>query len=239
MPRLLLRNSMQIEADLSNHSFFFGIPAYDGLVVIQCVRGMLETATKLSQLGVPHMWNVISGGALIDNNRNVITKEFLDSPCDILIWIDADISFSWEQMERLLVLATKYPVVCGSYCSRQDPPKFMVKLGDLELNEDGVMPIDHVGMGFMAVQRQVFDKIPVEVYADNKDRNLKAYHRMVIKDGIYTGEDVYFLQLCKEHGFQPYVDPGIELGHMGYKEFNTPFRALIEKLTNTELDKTE
>mgnify|MGYP001002751291 CR=1 FL=1 len=218
-----------MEADLSKENFFFGIPCYDGLIHINTMVGLIDTVNNLHTLGVPHSINAVTGGALIDLNRNDIVDKFLKSDATILVFIDADISFTWEQMQRLLVYSTQYELICGSYPTRTEPCRFLVKPSKPELNEDGLLPIDHIGMGFVAIHRNVFNKLTPETYDTDTQKQQKAYFRLTIENGMYVGEDIYFFRRCKEKGIQAYVDPGIELGHIGLKTFNTPFHFALNK----------
>lgn len=222
------QNTRQV--DLADHSYYFAVPAYDGLLNLETVGGIVGTVAQLSRFGISNQTCLLRGGTLIDMARNQITNGFLKSEADTLIFIDSDIAFDWDAMKRLLAFSCKYPVVAGAYQKRADPPEFPIKV-DGPLNEDGLLPVSGVGLGFCAIKRSVFetlDKFNPVMY-DNKDGGgwQAAYFRSVQEEGRYIGEDIYFFRKCKEAGIQPMIDPGIELGHIGPKVFNIPFRLAV------------
>lgn len=220
---------MSLVADFSKHNYFFVMPCYDGKVCSETTVSLLETSGKLGQMNVSHQFRLIRSGALIDAVRNELVHYFLHhTNADTIILIDSDISFTFEDIERLLVFSEHYPIVCGSYTSKTEPASFVVTVADNKLNEHGLLPINAIGAGFVAIQRKVFDQLNVDSYKDKKlGTNVKAFFRLLIENGQYIGEDIYFFNKCVEAGFQPMLDPEIKLGHIGIKEYNTPFKAVL------------
>lgn len=221
----------ETRVDLSKHSYFFAMPCYGGMLHIETVGGMISTATNLTKHGINNKTCLLHGGTLIDMARNQITLAFLKSDCDTLVFLDSDIHFDWNAMMRLLAFNCKYPLVTGAYQQRTDPPTFPIKV-DGPINEDGLMPISGIGLGFCAIKRSVFEALDQHnpITYDNKDGGglTKAYFRCEQRDGKFIGEDIYFFQKCKEAGIQPMLDPYIELGHIGMKNYNVPFHKAID-----------
>lgn len=216
-------------ADLTQHSYFFAMPCYDGLMNVETVGGLLHVMQELTKSGIRNSHYLVRGGTIIDLARNAIVRKFLESGCDTLVCLDSDIAFDFNAMLRLLAFNCKYPVVSGAYCYRADPPKFTVTV-EGPRNEDGLIPISSVGFGFTAIKRHVFealDKLNPEKYND-EGASTTAYFRMPIQNGKYIGEDVYFFRKCIEAGITPMLDPMIEIGHIGPKVFNTPFRLALD-----------
>lgn len=205
------------------------MPCYDGKVCSETAVSMLETGSNLGLLNVSHQFKLIRSGALIDAVRNELVHSFLhESTADTLIFIDSDIVFTWADMQRLLVFSKHYPIISGAYQSKTEPAEFIVTVADNKLNEHGLLPVDALGIGFTAINRYVFDTLDVDTYHDPKhSRTLKAFFRLLIENGTYTGEDIYFFNKCKEAGFQPMLDPEIQLGHMGIKEYKVPFKHVL------------
>jgi hypothetical protein len=78
----------------------------------------------------------------------------------------------------------------------------------------------------------VFDtlKKTTEVYKDpHNGTEVAAFYRIVIKDGLYVGEDIHFFNEAKKAGFQAYLDPNINLAHTGLKTFDTPLSKVLFK----------
>jgi hypothetical protein len=230
---------MQIETDLLKHKYMIAMPCYAGQMAVKTALSLSDTIHNLTKRGIHHVTAVITNGTLIDTARNELADTFLNSDCDTLICIDADMVWEWDAIKRLMVYSGHNPIVVGSYPLKTDSPKFIVGLEDYTFTEDGLLPIKHAGFGFVAIQKQVFEKLaPVTIsYHDKaKNKDFKAFFRIVIEDGLYVGEDVYFFHQAIKQGFQPMLDPMIVLGHVGTKVYDTPFHlALTEKLQSGEL----
>lgn len=223
---------MSIEIDLSRSKYCFAIPAYDGKLCLETHTSMLNTTNKLTQMGVP--WCAISlrGCALVDSARNQLFHKFLhETDADILVFIDADISWDWESMERLLVWSNLYPCIAGVYCSRIDPPKFTVNVVKQKLNEHGLLQIEGVGLGFTAITRSALEYLNVPQYEDKAyDKPLKQFCKVGLRNGKYIGEDIDFFMTLHEQGIPSYADPGIELKHHGNKTYSYQFKDYISEI---------
>jgi hypothetical protein len=224
-----------VEANLAEHTYFFAIPAYDGKVCAETCTSLLGVSGFLGFNQIVHQIKVIRSGALIDLVRNDLFHSFLnESTADTLILIDSDISFDWQSAQRLLVFSHHYPIVCGSYQSKNENIEFVVNPSSRKLNEDDLLPIDSIGMGFVAIQRQaLLDMQPfLETYIDKKNsRTVHAYCLSGIQpDKSYVGEDIYFFDRAREAGIQPMLDPYIELGHVGIKHYTVPFKNVLHKI---------
>lgn len=234
--------SNQIGANLGEHKFMFAIPCYDGKVQAETALSCVVVSGKLSKQGIPHGFNLIRGGALIDAVRNEIVYRFMnETDCDILVCIDSDIEFDWESMERLLVFACHYPIVAGAYPNRTDPPKFIVNALEDEpkYNEHGLVAIKGLGFGFVAIQRKVFEEMAktTPVYIDQvANRTVHQFFKTgeLNEKGEYVGEDVYFFKKAVEAGFTPYLDPGISLKHHGSKVYDYRIMDCIDQLVKGE-----
>lgn len=80
------------------------------------------------------------------------------------------------------------------------------------LSAGGVQPVDWLAAGLMLVHRRVFEKIM-------KARPWHepfpgAFYPFFINSGP-KGEDVYFCELARAAGIQPYLDTEVRAGHIG------------------------
>ncbi len=225
-----------LKANLCEHTYSFATPAYDGKICAETTVSMLDSAANLAKGGVGYNFIIIRSGALIDSVRNEIIHKFLhETHSDTLICIDSDIVFTWEMMKRLLIYSASYPLVAGAYTSKTDTPKFIVTVTEPKLNEHGLLPVDALGFGFVAIQRKALEQMAPYLdsyYMKEFSSDVKAYFRLEIKDGQYIGEDIYFFNKAREAGIQPMLDPLIELGHIGIKQYNTPFKAVLPSVLN-------
>jgi hypothetical protein len=197
---------------------------------------MLDTSGKLTKMGVPHAFIVIRGGALIHDVRNELVHRFMNlSGCDTMICIDADIQWDWDSFLRLLVLSAHYPIVAGVYPCRTEPVKFIVNNKTDKLNEHGLLECDGVGMGFVAIQRQVFEKMEAPEY-DHKDypEPLKAFFQVGLQNRKPVGEDVWFFREAYKQGFPCMIDPAINLIHHGQKAYDYKFQDYVHQILKQE-----
>lgn len=227
---------METEADLSEHSYCFAVPCYEGKLYTETCGSLLRVCNKLSAYGIKHSFLVIRGGALIHNVRNELTHRFLhETECDTMICVDADVEFDFEAFERLATFSHHYPIVAGCYPSRTDPPTFFVNYVENKLNKDGLIPVDGTGMGFVAIQREVFNKLDVVEYRNKQyDKPIKAFFQMGIVDGESRGEDIWFFEEAHKQGITTYIDPGINLKHHGSKCYDAKLQDCIHQILTKE-----
>ena len=221
---------MELITDISKHSYFFAVPCYDGKLTVECAASLIDTMGRLSAMQITNVGGLVKGGALIDQVRNELTKNFLDSGCDTMICIDSDIQFNWEAFQRLIVLSDHYPVVCGSYTTKSDKPEFLIDVAEPILNEHGLLPINGIGMGFVAIHRDVFSKLNVPTYWNKRLGDVKAFFQTGLQKEGYVGEDIFFFKRCVEAGIQPMLDPQIALKHVGTKVYDTPFSSVLNQI---------
>lgn len=227
---------MEIKADLTSHKYAIAIPCYEGKIQTETALSLLDTSGKLVKMGIAHAHIVIRGGALIHDVRNELVHRFLHlTDCDTLICIDADIQWSWDDMLRLMVLSESYPIVAGSYPARLDPVKFIVNNTKDELNEHGLLECNGIGMGFVAIQRRVFEEMVVEDFdSDSYPEPIKYFFQVGIQNRKPVGEDVWFLRDAYKQGFPTMVDPAICLVHHGQKAYDYKFQDYVHQILRKE-----
>jgi len=171
----------------------------------------------------------------IDANRNVLAAQAQEAGVDYTIWFDADQSFPEDVILKLL--KHEKPIVSGMYfakalpyfpiifnCIDHDKEKFRHFRPIFDYPENGdLYYADMIGMGCVAIQTQVFDKIkqPFFKYQKHppdtfiKDWRFRVHHK--IQD---VSEDVWFCKQIRNAGFRIIVDPSIKCGHFSSFEVN-------------------
>jgi hypothetical protein len=143
---------------------------------------------------------------------------------DELIWIDSDIVFEPEDVERLR--SHDKPIVCGIYpkkgtralsCSLP-PDTSEVTFG----KQGGLLEIRYAAAGFLYTRRQVYADIAkaCDLPTCNQQfgRPLVPYFMpMVVSQPQpwYLGEDFAFCERARQAGYAIYADTTIRLGHVG------------------------
>ena len=158
-------------------------PMYGGMCTGMYVLGLLNTVATLSKLGVEVCWAHMTNESLITRARNELTRTFLETDCDYLMFIDADIDFDGEAVAQLL--AVDDDIVCGIYPKKEvnwDSVKRAAIAGKKDLedhggafvfnmvgdqyaetDERGAIEVRHGGTGFMLIKRGVFDHLAPHV----------------------------------------------------------------------------
>jgi hypothetical protein len=129
--------------------------------------------------------------------------------------------------------------VSAIYPCRAEPIRFFLSGadGEVEANEYGCIPVNGLGLGFTCVQRTVIEKIaersPKLIYPDVDEGPVPRIFRCDERDGWARGEDIAFFDDVRELGFQPWLDPTIELGHIGAKEYRAKFSDHLIQIGHT------
>jgi len=223
---------LEIKSEITKHKYAIAIPAYDGKMQMETALSLLDTSGKLMNMQIQHAFIVIRGGALIHDVRNELTHRFLHkTDCDTLICIDADIQWDWDSFLRLMVLSEHYPIIAGCYPSRIDPVKFIVNHTKDTLNQHGLLECNGIGMGFVAIQRQVFEKMEVPTYTHKEyPQKMKQFFHVGIQNDTPVGEDVWFFREAYKQGFPCMVDPAINLIHHGSKAYDYKFQDYVHQI---------
>jgi hypothetical protein len=159
--------------------------------------------------------------------RNTAAADFLESKCTHLMFIDADIIFLAAHIERLL--SHDEAIVGGLYPKKCEGPMKWVCNALPErppIDERGLLPLRHIGTGFMLIKRVVFEAmLQVEsdkllYYEDEIDRPLWNFFRMPLTvddkgKPRLVSEDWNFCNVARERGFKVYADTNVILKHIG------------------------
>jgi hypothetical protein len=168
----------------------------------------------------------------LDVLRGEDQKPFNGQPFDIWITIDSDIIFTYEQVIKLIESTDEHPVVAGMYRMADLINYAFVKDWDeTYFKEKGVFqfitpediekwkketefkyfPVVYSGLGFMAIRKEVFDKIKYP-YFDSEILTIKNQDGTVIRD--ICSEDVSLCKKITQSGYQIMVNTDIRVGHL-------------------------
>ena len=88
-----------------NFKIYIGTPCYGGNLQIGYFQGLLETIKIFTALNVKHEVVTIGSESLITRARNGIVAKFMaDDDATHLLFIDADITFHWTSILKLVVM---------------------------------------------------------------------------------------------------------------------------------------
>jgi hypothetical protein len=203
------------------------IPAYSGTVHLGTMRSLFTDLLTLQEKGIAWTLDDEVGNGLIAQARGHLVAKFLASDSDVLVFVDSDVC--WEA--GALVRLVEHPVdfVAGIYPQRRDPPDYCVKwLEKEELHADpetGLLEVEGVPAGFLKMSRVMLQAM-VEHYPDTifhcePAPDKQAWHLFGdYRVGKYLmGEDYAFCRRWKDIGGKVWIDPEMQMGHVGNKTF--------------------
>jgi hypothetical protein len=168
----------------------------------------------------------------LDVLRGEDQKPFNGQHFDVWITIDSDVVFTFEQVVNLIESTEEHPVVAGMYRMadlvnfafvKDWNETYFKEIGTFQFitpediekwkkeTEFTYFPVVYSGMGFMAIKREVFDKIKYP-YFDSAILTITRDDGTVIRD--ICSEDVSFCKKITEAGYQIMVNTDIRVGHL-------------------------
>lgn len=168
------------------------------------------------------------GDSLVARARNTLSKQFLESDCTHLLFLDSDLIFSPEHIARLV--SHDVDCVSGFYPKKQEGELQWVcnaKLDTLTPREDGLQEVRYMGTGFMLIKRHVFERMiaaygrQIAYHPDSAPDKTEWDFWSVgpyEKDGFtrYLSEDWYFCQRWLDLGGKVYGDTKVIAKHIGH-----------------------
>ena len=158
---------------------YIATPAYGGMLHV----GYLSSLLNLRASGLQFLYDVIGNESLIQRARNLMVARFLQSESTHLLFIDSDIIFPVQAVQRLLQGASQgREVVATAYAKKSFKwDKFHEKLKngtagdeqwqslgiDYNINidpktakiEEGFLRVLDTATGFMMISRKVIEKL--------------------------------------------------------------------------------
>jgi hypothetical protein len=178
-----------------------GIPSYDHIKT-ECVLSLVSLITK-TKLPLHFIFNQ---SLYIDYNRNQIVDAALAAGSTHLMFVDSDMQFPVDGIERLL--AHDKDIVGAYYNTRRGhcPVRVMDAAGKLVAPDP--LPTEpftcHVlPTGFMLIRLSALEKLS------------RPYFAVITHAGGTIGEDVVFCKHATDAGLSLWCDPTIPMGHVG------------------------
>jgi hypothetical protein len=222
--------------NLAGRKIMIGLPTYDYKVSARLAISLASFCVQAQQHGVLIQMANISGCSVVSRVRNLIAKEFVESDCTDLMFIDSDINFDAGDIFRLMAwnIDPKKGIVAGIPVARKKGKVFISTLehdedGNVSMNAMGLVRAKRAATAFMLIRREVFLKMkethPEWLYRDEQRVGDEIYSFFDFKSTPegYIGEDFLFCDRARELGFEVWIDPTIKLGHMGIEEFEGSF----------------
>ena len=117
----LIANSVKQFLSKNKVKIIIGTPCFGGMLHNGYFQSMIELAANFTKLNIPYEIMTIGNESLIQRARNGIVAKFMsDSSSTHLMFIDADITFSWVNIVKLLLSGKElcggcYPKKCFNW----------------------------------------------------------------------------------------------------------------------------
>jgi len=169
----------------------------------------------------------------IENMRNELVTEAINSKCTHIIMLDSDQVYHPKTITRLL--SHKLPIV-GCLVYRRYPPfDPLMQKGTIdgyttitEWEPDSLVEVDATGTGCIMFEVDIFRIMP--------------YPWFRFRQGPYgspIGEDFGFCHDLREKGYMIYVDTSVPAGHLSQMEINEGTWKLYGRMKEAELKASE
>ena len=177
-----------------------------------------RSRAALTAAGIQSAYFLLSGNCHVDDARNCIIQEFLLSDCTDLVFLDADVSWTPDQVVRLL--RHDQDIVGGVYPFRRQDAQ---KAGDMPVRllmgaeiRDGLLEVEGLPTGFMRIRRQVIETLVADApHFKKKDAptEVPLIFERTLENGTRWGGDLNFCNKWRRTGGKIYADYEMRLGH--------------------------
>lgn len=199
---------------------FVAIPVYDGKLGIDSVKSLMAEQALAIGLGDEFQINFMTGNAGIVQGRNQLSYEFMESDFDRLVFLDSDVTFEPGSLIKLAYMPVDFVGGCYRHKRAQESyPIIWQNKSELWVNKYGLLEVESLPTGFLALSRKVFetirDKFPERAHTHFGEKSF-SYFQMPVQGGILYGEDFFFCREWRALGGHIFLDPEINLTHWGF-----------------------
>lgn len=180
------------------------------------------TGAKYARDGFLDIGIFAVGGCILPDTTEAIADYAINNGSDYVFWIDSDMTFPPNALERLLLASqqAKAPIVGAGYPQRRRPAK-PTQMGlddkwlyveDCQPDEFGLVDVDFMGMGVLLTHVDVFRQLPRPWFPFTYDHKVNRW----------GGEDVYMMRQARRAFDIPakmHVELTKEIGHIGTHVF--------------------
>lgn len=198
------------------------------LIAIPCMdtvyTDFFSSLLKLEPVGEIE-YKIVSG-TLIYDARNQIVQYAVESDCDQVLWLDSDMVFEPDLLQRLNDdVAEGRDFVTGLYFSRRRPirPTIFQECTIMEIEDgkklplaahyhmyprDDIFEIAACGFGSVLTTKKLLQEVT------------RQFGQMPFAPALGFGEDLSFCMRVQQAGLKMYCDSRVKLGHIS----RTPIR---------------
>lgn len=215
MGRMLYRRN---DAPANVQRVFLAVAAYQGLSA-GFTYALFHTAQALQAAGIESELAIYSGNCNVDDSRNRLVRDFLNSNCTDLMFFDADLG--WFARDVVQIVQYDRDVVAGIYPKKHGDDGYPVILmpGEIWSDRDGLIEVQCVPTGFLRIKRHVLQALAdASEWFNSKndaDGGIPCIFDREIHDGQRWGGDYVFSRKWRAMGGKIHIAPHMRFEHSG------------------------
>jgi len=179
-----------------------GVPT-NRLIKSKTAESLLKLAANSKH---DYRFIISTRGYNTSENRNYIATQAVKKSCDYLFFIDDDMIFPPDTLDKLL--AHKKDIVGGVYMTKYEQQEPVVEYLDNERPNE-LFKCKAIGTGMMLIKTDVFNKLPQPWF------KYEWYKNGMVK----RSHDWIFCEDARNDGIEVWADPTLDIKHIGVKEF--------------------
>lgn len=214
---------------------FLAVPSYGG-ICSETVYSLFGSKEALLRNNIESELEIFSGNCHVDDGRNRLVRDFLETDCTDFVFIDTDVRFDPEDLVKLVLYDRD--VVAGIYPLKQEDEEYPVRFlgGDIQADSDGLVEVESVPTGFLRIKRHVLEKLYESVpkfraKQDNPNtKSIPLIFERTLEGTIRWGGDYEFCRKWRGMGGKIYIDPEMTFGHIGSREWSGSLGTYLRKI---------
>lgn len=196
----------------------------DCVILVPCGEAIAATCEQSLRMLKARGYTVrrVRGFSQIDVARNCIASTAIQDGFAETMWIDSDIGFDSDDVERLR--SHQWPVVAGLYAKksrREFACKFLPGTSKIQFGSGGLLEIMYAATGFLLIRRQVYldvqSKLNLPICNTMFGGSVTPWFQPLVKDyrggHWYLGENFAFCERIRLAGFKSFADTTIRIQH--------------------------
>jgi predicted O-methyltransferase YrrM len=209
---------------------FIATPSGSGSPHGNYVMALADTFAELGKRDIAADYWLHCGDCHVDDARNFLVRQFMDSHAPVMVFIDDDVG--WDAESFLKLISHKdADIVGGAYPLKQDTEDYPVRVIEaremLQARPDGLLEVEGVPTGFMVIRRHVLEKMCERRkhmkfwqrgFPKEERRHQVIFERTLVDGNRWSG-DLNFCREARLAGFKVFVDPEMPFTHEGKKRW--------------------
>lgn len=207
-------------------------PCYGGMLTLEYVEGLMETQEAMIRSDIAFGTLLTQNESLVQRARNTLCASFLKTDFQKMLFVDADIRFSAQDVAHLWNLQAD--VAVGLYRMKKEGAPLAAWVNGKMVEDLPAEPfeVDYAGTGFMMIDRTVLEsfrlKWPERAHEEGFAGDCFAWFDPGVRfltglpeiykereGAYYCSEDYAFCADWRSMGGKIVAHPEVKLGHVG------------------------